>query len=40
MNNRQRCVAKLKVQEEKRLRARDARIIREMVASVMKKLKK
>lgn len=40
MNNRHRRVAKLKAQEEKRLRARDARIIREMVASVMKKLSK
>lgn len=39
MNNRHRRVAKLKAQEEKRLRARDARIIREMVASVSKKMK-
>lgn len=29
MNNRHRRVTKLKAQEEKRLRARDARIIRE-----------
>ena len=38
MNNRHRRVAKLKAQEEKRLRARDARIIREMIAGVKNKM--
>ena len=38
MNNRHRRVAKLKAQEEKRLRVRDARIIREMIAGVKNKM--
>lgn len=38
MNNRHRRVAKLKAQEEKLLRARDARIIRGMIASVKNKM--
>lgn len=38
MNDRHRRVAKLKAQEEKRLRARDARIIREIISGVTKKV--
>lgn len=38
MKNRHRTVARLKAQEEKRLRERDARIIKEIISGVAKEV--